>query len=322
MNRFVVSDPSRCIGCSACRVTCTESHRRRALRPASRISLVKTRTVSAAVTCHQCEGAPCMTVCPEGAIVQERDRLHVDESRCTGCLLCALVCPFGAVYPSAPSTAHVKAAPYSRASSARSAGLLRQKETGAYTSVVMCDLCAKSPNGPRCVEACPTKALALVDEGMLEALGRTRRIEAIARNAVARPGAPAAASTKALSLAAVVSGASREIAGPFSANAYVPHSSSPSCTSWATVISRAICRKQNSGVLTRNPCPASTKELAGRLVHLWLTRLAVVVLASVVPTIARTGSLHPAGRRFPCASRGFEGHDNAFVARRVAVLRS
>lgn len=189
MNRFVVSDPSRCIGCSACRVTCTESHRRRALRPASRISLVKTRTVSAAVTCHQCEGAPCMTVCPEGAIVQERDRLHVNESRCTGCLLCALVCPFGAVYPSAPSTAHVKAAPYSRASSARSAGLLRQKETGAYTSVVMCDLCAKSPNGPRCVEACPTKALALVDEGMLEALGRTRRIEAIEMTDIAMRGA-------------------------------------------------------------------------------------------------------------------------------------
>ena len=106
-----------------------------------------------------------------------------------GCLLCALVCPFGAVYPSAPSTAHVKAAPYSRASSARSAGLLRQKETGAYTSVVMCDLCAKSPNGPRCVEACPTKALALVDEGMLEALGRTRRIEAIEMTDIAMRGA-------------------------------------------------------------------------------------------------------------------------------------
>lgn len=188
MNRFVVSDPSRCIGCDACRVTCTESHRRRALRPASRISLVKTRTVSAAVTCHQCEGAPCMAVCPEGAIVQERDRLHVDESRCTGCLLCALVCPFGAVYPSAPSTAHVKAAPYSRASSARSAGLLRQKETGSYTSVVMCDLCAKSPDGPRCVDACPTKALALVDEGMLGALGRMRRIDAIEMTDVAMRG--------------------------------------------------------------------------------------------------------------------------------------
>lgn len=189
MNRFVVSDPSRCIGCGACRVTCTESHRRRALRPASRISLVKTRAVSAAVTCHQCEGAPCMAACPEGAIVQERDRLHVDEDRCTGCLLCALVCPFGAVYPSAPSTAHVKAAPYSRASSARSAGLLRQKETGSYTSVVMCDLCAKSPDGPRCVAACPTKALSLVDEGMLEALGRSRRLEAIEMTEVAMRGA-------------------------------------------------------------------------------------------------------------------------------------
>ena len=73
-------------------------------------------TVSAAVTCHQCEGAPCMTVCPEGAIVQERDRLHVDESRCTGCLLCALVCPFGAVYPSAPSLAqhHASSLPLAR----------------------------------------------------------------------------------------------------------------------------------------------------------------------------------------------------------------
>ena len=139
MNRFVVCDPARCIGCGACLVTCSESHRKRWMRPAARLSLAKTRTVTAAVTCHQCEGAPCMAVCPEEAIALRRDHVHIDEELCTGCLLCALACPFGAVYPSAPSDAPAKATPYGRASSTRSSGLLRQKETGRYASVVACD---------------------------------------------------------------------------------------------------------------------------------------------------------------------------------------
>ena len=112
MNRFVVCDPARCIGCGACLVTCSESHRKRWMRPAARLSLAKTRTVTAAVTCHQCEGAPCMAVCPEAAISLVRDHVHIDEELCTGCLLCALACPFGAVYPSAPSDAPAKATPY------------------------------------------------------------------------------------------------------------------------------------------------------------------------------------------------------------------
>ena len=90
MNRFVVCDPARCIGCGACLVTCSESHRKRGMRPAARLSLAKTRTVTAAVTCHQCEGAPCMAVCPEEAITLRRDHVHIDEELCTGCLLCAL----------------------------------------------------------------------------------------------------------------------------------------------------------------------------------------------------------------------------------------
>ena len=53
----------------------------------------------------------------------------------------------------------------------------------------MGDLGAKSPNGAGGGEACPTKALALVDEGMGEALGRTRRIEAIEMTDIAMPGA-------------------------------------------------------------------------------------------------------------------------------------
>ncbi len=189
MNRFVVCDPARCIGCGVCRVTCSESHRKRWMRPAARLSLVKTRAVTAAVTCHQCEGAPCMAVCPEAAISLVRDHVHIDEELCTGCLLCALACPFGAVYPSAPSDAPAKATPYGRASSSRSAGLLRQKETGRYASVVACDLCAKVPGGPRCIVSCPTKALSLVDECTLTHLVRDRRLEAIEKAGVAMRGA-------------------------------------------------------------------------------------------------------------------------------------
>ncbi len=189
MNRFVVCDPARCIGCGACLVTCSESHRKRWMRPAARLSLAKTRTVTAAVTCHQCEGAPCMAVCPEEAITLRRDHVHIDEELCTGCLLCALACPFGAVYPSAPSDAPAKATPYGRASSTRSSGLLRQKETGRYASVVACDLCAKVPGGPRCIVSCPTKALSLVDECTLTHLVRDRRLEAIEKAGVAMRGA-------------------------------------------------------------------------------------------------------------------------------------
>lgn len=189
MNRFVIVNPDRCIGCDACVVACSESHRKQALRSASRISLVQTKDLSAAVTCHQCEGAPCMAICPVDAIRHEKDRVQVVEDLCTGCLLCAVVCPFGAVYPSMPSGSRPRGVPFGRMATARSSGLLRQKETGDYTGVVMCDLCAKTPDGPSCIAACPTDALSLVDEASLELSGRAKRVGALEKMMVAMRGA-------------------------------------------------------------------------------------------------------------------------------------
>lgn len=185
MNRFVIVNPHRCIGCDACAVACSESHRKLALRPVARLSVIKTRDVSAAVTCHQCEGSPCMAVCPADAIVCDGDRMQVVEDLCTGCLLCALACPFGAVYPSMPSSSRPRGVLFGRASTARSSGLLRQKETGDYSCVAVCDLCAKTADGPQCVKACPTDALQVVDQASLEVSSREKRLGALEKMMVA-----------------------------------------------------------------------------------------------------------------------------------------
>lgn len=129
-----------------------------------------------------------MAVCPADAIESEGDRMQVIEDLCTGCLLCAVVCPFGAVYPSMPASSHPHGLPFGRTATARSSGLLRQKVTGEYSCVAVCDLCAKGQGGPQCIAACPTNALDVVDGESLEAMGREKRLGAIEKMTVAMRG--------------------------------------------------------------------------------------------------------------------------------------
>lgn len=75
MNRFIIADAAKCIGCRTCEVACAVSHQQdqdcSGLNPArfsSRIRVVKTGDFSTAVTCHHCEEAPCARACPVGAI--------------------------------------------------------------------------------------------------------------------------------------------------------------------------------------------------------------------------------------------------------------
>jgi Fe-S-cluster-containing hydrogenase component 2 len=89
--------------------------------------------------CQQCEDAPCLNVCPVGAISRDEDYgfLNVDYNTCIGCRSCVSVCPFGAMN-------------YTR---------LNKK-------VFKCDLCG---GDPQCVRFCDIKAVDYISSDRISA---------------------------------------------------------------------------------------------------------------------------------------------------------
>lgn len=147
MNRFIIADSDKCIGCRTCEVACVVSHQDNqdcsALSSTAfnaRISVVKTGSFTTAVTCHHCEDAPCANVCPVGAISRHDGAVLVEQSRCIGCKSCMLACPFGA---------------------------MQVTRSEQRIQALKCDLCQHRDAGPACVEACPTKALRCIDPAQL-----------------------------------------------------------------------------------------------------------------------------------------------------------
>ena len=78
-----------------------------------------------AITCVQCSQPRCLQVCPAGAIEKESGNgvVLIEESRCVGCGLCTVACPYGAIYYDSRTQKSFK-----------------------------CDQCGGSP---QCVAACP-----------------------------------------------------------------------------------------------------------------------------------------------------------------------
>ena len=138
MNRFVIADSTVCIGCRTCEAACSETHRLHGLQSMPRLHVMRNEKESAPQLCHHCEDAPCGNVCPTGAISREKGYVRVDQARCIGCKSCMLACPFGAMTVA-----------------------VQQSRPQA----IKCDLCRHREEGPACVAACPTQALACVDVG-------------------------------------------------------------------------------------------------------------------------------------------------------------
>lgn len=169
------TDTTLCIGCKACEVACHQWNalpaRNEGVVPLSGLSYDNTVALSdvdwrhvkfieqfsedrsranwlmMSDVCKHCVNAPCLEVCPTGAIVRtEFDTVYIQEPACNGCRDCIAACPFGVIQVSASKK-------------------IAQKCTFCYDRL-------QNNLVPACAQACPTKSIQF---GPIEELRATAR---------------------------------------------------------------------------------------------------------------------------------------------------
>lgn len=143
MKKVIYIDVEKCLGCRSCEIECAVAHSatksllgalREEPRPLPRVQVEAAEGFVMPLQCRHCEDAPCVTVCPSGALKKLGPEQPVifEEERCIGCMTCVLACPFGLVRPDRKH------------------------------AVVKCDFCIERQEQgeePACVTACPTGAI-------------------------------------------------------------------------------------------------------------------------------------------------------------------
>lgn len=146
-------DVSRCSGCMACVVACQDENDLPggglSFRHVTRLEKGHSPVVSMSflsLACLHCGDAPCLMVCPTGAIYK-RDRdgiVDVNQDLCVGCHSCALACPFGAP---------------------------KYLENGKMSKCHFCVARIERGMEPACVRVCPTRAIGF---GTMDSLSRQK----------------------------------------------------------------------------------------------------------------------------------------------------
>ena len=151
----MVIDLSTCMGCNACMAACALENQTPVWANEWR-TYVHDQEVGIGDNvyrrffprlCNQCSNPPCMTVCPTGATYKmDNGIVKVDESRCMGCMACAVACPYDARYS-------VHYSDIRQAKTFYGEDFLKRTSPSADK----CDFCydrVKQGKKPACVETC------------------------------------------------------------------------------------------------------------------------------------------------------------------------
>jgi carbon-monoxide dehydrogenase iron sulfur subunit len=142
--RKILINIEKCLGCRTCEIACAVEHSdsrdlHKAVlekkKPRYRIFVLNAGGRPFPLSCRQCLEPQCLVACKSGGIsLDEQIGIVIFErKRCVGCLMCVMNCPFGGIV---------------------------SEHTGGY--VEKCDLCT-GREIPACLEACPCKAITLLN---------------------------------------------------------------------------------------------------------------------------------------------------------------
>ena len=142
--KAIYVNENRCLGCRLCEWECAfansgldEMFKLKGkmgvhISPRIRVEGDEAATINFAVNCRHCTNALCVQSCIAGALSKtDEGMVVINSEKCVGCFTCVLVCPFGAIAPSADGKAAQK-----------------------------CMLCTDNSHGePNCVKHCPNNAI-------------------------------------------------------------------------------------------------------------------------------------------------------------------
>jgi Fe-S-cluster-containing dehydrogenase component len=182
----MVIDLQRCVGCSACSISCrNENNVPDGIYWSNKITetsgvFPNVRYHYIPTLCNHCENAPCVRGCPTGAMHKLENGITMhDPKRCIGCKYCEFNCPYGVIYfnwtkpfkpwknrekvldgtaSPAEEVAKVggKTIPYYNPEREDTLAGIRPK--GVVEKCTFCDHLVKRGKLPRCVDACPADA--------------------------------------------------------------------------------------------------------------------------------------------------------------------